>query len=220
MATPLPCNDCVAGCCRGYNVVVTGFDAFRLARALAAPPSDFCDLRWAAAPEGHYRILLNALPGAEKRYYRLVLRRLDGDHPRFEHRCTFLLTVGERGRCGVYEARPNVCRTYPTSLDGESVGFDSGGRWCPPGAWTPDLVDVPLARLQHRRRDRHLALWNALVDGWNARLLATSEAVGHAFFYRFLLDAYVDLAARAPALDDPDGDVGALAADTLRAIGY
>ncbi len=221
---PGPCDGCISGCCRGYHVVLTGGDAFRIARGLALPPNDFCELRWLGEEQGRYRILLNGLPGAEPRYYRLALRRLPGDHPRYEKRCNFLLTVGERGRCGIYDLRPAVCRTYPTGLgDDGAVHLEAGGQYCPE-PWSLERIDVPAFRLRHQHRDRQIALWDALVDGWNARLRADAEAVGHSVFYRFLLDAYTDIAARAPSLlaaDEPFApvDVAAAAAAALRAIG-
>jgi Fe-S-cluster containining protein len=222
-AMPAPCDACIAGCCRGYNVVLDGYDAWRIATVLRLPPSDFCELPWSATREGAYRVLLNALPGVERRYYRLALRRVPADPP-WDKRCIFLLTVGQRGRCGIYDLRPSVCATYPTGRTGDAIDLTAGGQYCPPGAWRLDELDVPAFRLRHRVREARRRVWDALVDGWNARLERDAAAVAHALFYRFVLDAYADLNARAPSLLDDrasltnDAAIADTVAQTLSAI--
>ncbi len=231
MSDATPCDNCESPCCRNYHIVIDGHDAYRISVALKLPMIEFCELRWLNEEDHNYRILLNSLPDAEVRYHRLVLKKIPDPDPRFENRCTFLLSIGEkgeRGRCGIYSVRPGVCASYPTGLVNGLIGLDAGGKYCPPNSWQMANVDVPVFRVRHYKRQRHKILWDALVDAWNVQLKRESEAVGAGYFFRYLMNAYDDLSRRQPGLMDEEckrpaeskeflvGQVG----ETLRSIGW
>jgi len=63
-------------------------------------------------------------------------------------------------RCGIYEARPLVCRIYPAEIN-PFIALDPAGKACPPEAWQPgrapllrggQLVDAATADLIQRSR--------------------------------------------------------------------
>src|SRR5258706_66239 len=93
------------------------------------------------------------------------------------------------------------CRFYDVFLSGYDaglIGLSDGGKYCPPDAWHLEGIDVPLHRTWHHHRDRQRILYDALVDGWNARLVAEREGVHHGLFYHFLFNAYRELERRDP----------------------
>lgn len=88
------CLKCVAYCCTYTHIPVTKRDAARLARHFGVTPE-----------------------AAEKRYTKKgdkenprVLRHTEDPH--FETSCMFL--DKETRNCTVYEARPKICRDFPT----------------------------------------------------------------------------------------------------------
>ena len=88
------CSKCPAYCCSYEKIEVSKRDVLRIARHFGVPYKQ-----------------------AEKRYTKnssvgRVLRHKE-DHI-FKEVCQFLDT--ETRRCGIYEARPTVCREYPDSL--------------------------------------------------------------------------------------------------------
>ena len=202
-----PCDGCAAGCCRKFTVTIGGFDAYRLATGLALPMADFAELRWGLEPDGDHRVLLNGKAAPGRRYYRLALQRVPDPDPAYQVRCIFLLSVGERGRCGVYGLRPGICRTYPAFLtDGGRVG-SADGKFCPPRAWNVESMDVPYFRRELLYRRRHDLLFDELVDAWNERLLATGGEHVERDFFGFLSTVYGELGRREPSLFD-DGAAG------------
>jgi len=100
-AFPIPvrsqysCSKCPAYCCSYPEIEVTRRDVARLAKHFGL---DF------ATAEARF-IKYDAKEGA-----RLLRHRKDDI---FESVCTFL--DPKTRRCGVYEARPGVCRDYPDS---------------------------------------------------------------------------------------------------------
>jgi Fe-S-cluster containining protein len=64
-------------------------------------------------------------------------------------------------RCGIYEARPLVCRIYPAEIN-PFIELDPASKGCPPEAWTPGLA--PLLR------------GGKLVDATTAGLIQRSRA--------------------------------------------
>lgn len=222
-----PCDGCISGCCRNYHLVVSGYDVFRIATTLKLPTEDFAELRWLDRPEGDYQIRLSAAPDAEERHHRLVLRRVpDGPEGGAGQRCSFLLTVGSRGRCGIYGIRPGVCRTYPSSFADGLIGVSAGGKYCPPGAWQVEAIDVPLFRLNHRRRARQSVIHAALVAAWNRRIVDGQLTETERYFFHYLLSVYHDLAKRDPSLfDESDADrspedLERTVAETVRTLGW
>ncbi len=103
------CRVCPARCCR-YQVTVSLPDALRFCRTLGVPlfagltivPSDHDAHAFCLDPDPRWRFE-GSWPG---RAELALKRRADG-------RCHALVDVGGYPRCGVYAARPSLCRTYP-----------------------------------------------------------------------------------------------------------
>lgn len=218
----------------------TGREALRIAAALGLPLEAFTELRSRERCEGEFRIVL-AAPApreTERRYHRLELRRVPTPEAGSTHRCIFLQTDGLQtsglqtgglqtdgpaARCGIYPLRPGPCAAFPFQRDGAVVRIGRIARaYCPPGAWPPlaagedaDRVLQPL-----RRRDADRAVYDALIDLWNARADAAAVLPDGARFFAFLHDAYAVLERRAPELFDaaapPERTRGAVA-EVLRA---
>lgn len=189
-----PCHSCVAGCCRSFALAVEGFDVYRIWRDLRLSPVDFAELRWVEERDADHRILLDPDPEA-RRYHRLMLVRVDDALPEHPQRCIFLISVGSDARCGIYHSRPSMCRTYPSYVEDGVIGA-SGGKYCPPGSWRLQTLDVPLIRARLQFKARQHAIYERLVDAWNARLLATGERREASDFLHFLVNAYSELEER------------------------
>lgn len=165
-----PCDNCSAPCCRNYNVVITLVDAFRIATTLKMPITEIAEMRYIDEPDGEYKVKLSGNVEAEPRFHRIVLRKAVDPDPQFTGRCIFLVTVGERGRCGIYGMRPFVCSTYPTSYDDGFIGLNAGGKYCPPNAWHLETLDVAMFRARQSKRSKQKALHDLLINAWNQRL--------------------------------------------------
>jgi Fe-S-cluster containining protein len=130
-----PCDTCHAGCCRSYHLFITAFDAFRIARDLALPLNEFVTLlSFTAVEVKRYEdeyVPVRFSDRAEDRRFLLALKRIESHLFPGTQKCIFLQEwrrereAPERGehpgrhtlgRCGIYGSRPQVCRTYPTSL--------------------------------------------------------------------------------------------------------
>lgn len=138
------CDTCHAGCCRGYHLLITGYDALRMSRDLSLPIGEFCtmlsfSLEQSRRFEHNYVPVRFSDPGCEAKRFFLGLKRIESRLQPGTVRCYFL-NEWERGhdapnrddhpgrrivaRCSVYGSRPMMCRTYPTSLHQNiSVGF-------------------------------------------------------------------------------------------------
>lgn len=212
-----PCDHCAAPCCRRYSVVLLGREAFHLAAHLKVPLDEFCELRWTERRDGHYRIVLDGTPGAAPRFHRLVLRKAPDPEPRYESRCVFLLSIGERGRCGVYDLRPSACALYPTSLRDGLLGLEGGGRYCPEGAWQLPILDAPRLRAAHLQREAERRLWDGVVDGWNERVVAERLVADAPRFHAFVWNVYQELAQLEGR---GEGSGAALLDGVLRRLGW
>lgn len=195
VAATSPCDACLSGCCRGFNLVIQGFDAWRIGRDLKLPLGDFAELRWTDKPvEG---VPLSLDPAHRDRAYRLLLKRVPDVLGGFTVRCVFLVTVGTRGRCGIYGSRPSMCRTYPTSFTGGLLAASSG-RFCPPGAWSLESLDGPHFRAQQLFRQRFVAVDDRLALAWNARVVPAGVRRSPEEYLRFLSLAFSELERRRP----------------------
>jgi len=182
-----PCASCAADCCRHFEVVVLGWDVYRIARDLSLPPESFVELQGAAAPDVSHQWVLD-VEAREQRYHRLALKKQHGG-------CVFLLSVDGRGRCGIYGSRPDACRSYPGILDGERLVL-ARREYCPPGSWAD--LDEPDYRLRYQRGQKQRAIHDVVGDGWNERVLRRRERRPPSELFAWLLGTYGSLAARHP----------------------
>lgn len=210
----LPCDACAAPCCRLYHVGVYASDVYRISRALALPMSDIADLRL-NDPRDENVILDGAAAEGERGHYGLGLRKVPDPDPKYPHRCLFLVTLGARGRCGIYDVRPGVCRVYPTTSWSGIVGVDGGGRYCPPPGWQLRMVDQPLARSRWVEVRAHRALHVAIAGAWNNRLISQKERGSEATFIDFIERVLEAIRGEWGSLD---AVVGMAAGDVARAV--
>jgi Fe-S-cluster containining protein len=187
-----PCDGCAAPCCRFYTIYLDGSDAYRISRTLKVPMADFLELQPSADPGPEWSIRLD--DGTTR--YRMHLKKVKDPDPEYSTRCMFLVTIGDRGRCGIYAMRPSLCAAYPTSYTHGLIGLADGGQYCPPDSWQMESLDVPVFRLWHRRKRQGKIVYGAVVDAWNAR----AENAPPRLFYHFLFNAYQELETRAPEL--------------------
>ena len=133
-----PCATC-GRCCRSYVVPVCGHDIWQICRAQRLSPASFL----LAAPQ----------PEPDPEGF-----RLERDGPTFyvvldkqgrftiKQRCVFLVTLGGgHERCGIYDHRPIVCRTYPMNLMA-SVVSPRPDLLCPPDSWPDEVIRRPAWR--------------------------------------------------------------------------
>jgi Fe-S-cluster containining protein len=187
MSGPTPCDRCAADCCRRFDVVIHGWDAYRIARDLALPMESFVSLEGAAEPDAMHQLVLDST-AKEDRYRRLVLSKRDGG-------CVFLLSLAGVGRCGIYASRPSACQSYPATFDGDLLQL-APREYCPEGAF----ADLDAARFSgyYRFGQRQRAIHDVLTDGWNERVLLQRERRTPAELFQYLMESYSRLEARAP----------------------
>ena len=205
MSGETPCDGCIAGCCRETWLLPTGHDVFRIATTLRLPLADFLTLRPRDRAEGDFRIILPSIPGA---FHRLEVRKIEEPSAGFARRCVFLLTVGERGRCGIYQVRPAQCSRYPLTFDQPSNEPFNEGRaklikrlpYCPPDSWSLAMLDVEGERLRHRGHERNVLVHDRVIERWNERIATTNPGAGEQDFLDYLLASYERLSASGTAL--------------------
>src|SRR2546423_4077793 len=182
-----PCAGCAADCCRRFELVILGWDVYRIARDLRLPPENFVTLQGAPDPDMSHQLVLDADERAH-RYHRLTLKKREGG-------CVFLLDVGGLGRCGIYAGRPDACRSYPAILDGELLTL-AGREYCPPGSW--EDLDRGDYRLRYQRGQKQRAIHDVVGDCWNERILRRRERRTGAELLGWLVRTYAALETRAP----------------------
>jgi Fe-S-cluster containining protein len=188
-----PCDDCIAGCCRELHILPSGHDVYRLATALQLPPSDFVSLR--PREERHDQFKIRLSPDAAV-HYRLELRKIEETAGEWSRRCVFLSTLGARGRCGVYHARPVECALYPFTGQSDQVVLLRRRPYCPRDAWEPAPVDEPRNAALLMQKQAEAECFDRVVDDWNAALATHGPATDEEFF-AYLLAAYERLATKA-----------------------
>jgi Fe-S-cluster containining protein len=215
-----PCDACISGCCRGFNLVIEGFDAYRVARDVKLPLGDFVELRWSEKQEGDHRVILDAtVPVTERRYHRLLLIRVpEPGNAEYPQRCIFLVTVGTRGRCGIYFSRPSMCRTYPSQIN-DGVVSTNGGKFCPKGAWNSEMLDLGLFRARQLFRMRQRAIYDRIIDAWNGRVLAMHSKRAPSEYAQYLMNVYRGLEQQRPEwfVETQPGDPEQLTPDEIQA---
>jgi Fe-S-cluster containining protein len=184
-----PCATC-GRCCRSYVVPVCGHDIWQICRAQRLSPASFL----VAAPQ----------PKPDPEGF-----RLERDGPTFyvvldkrgrftiKQRCVFLVTLaGGHERCGIYEHRPMVCRTYPMNLMA-SVVSPRPDLLCPPDSWPDEVIRRPTWRANLIRQRMRFDVYSVVVARWNARVAAAPPDYVFPLpeYASYLLNVYDRLAA-------------------------
>ncbi len=126
------CKSCAGGCCRAFNVPITGFDILRIMRTLDMDPFFFCGVAEISGEKlekglGKDPLFLFTDSG-EAKYYEIFLKRVFSKYFETSYKCIFLQEwdakeygsaelEGIVGRCGIYDIRPLTCRNYPAKID-------------------------------------------------------------------------------------------------------
>jgi len=170
-------------CCSHYLVYVTGDDVARIARTLAVPPWSFTT----ALPSEPDEIGAFALDASQARH-RLALVRTTFA-PEEQPGCTFLVRASDAAaRCGLGAGRPAPCRSFPSQLVDEALGFETSGCSCDWSDVEPGAADIELLRAEGAAR----TVYASVVATWNdyVRTLAPDPALALRDFCRYLMDAY------------------------------
>jgi Fe-S-cluster containining protein len=158
-----PCLLCPAKCCKLMVKVCVG-DAIHYCRTLGLP--FFAGIMMVPTADERRTFLLDrdprivreneAWPGRVE----LQLRRQDNGF------CHGLVDIGGYERCGIYDARPTFCRTYPVSWSGETAQGGPPAVMCPvPYAITPPVEQAFLA--DNRRQIDLWTMHDEIARAWN-----------------------------------------------------
>jgi Fe-S-cluster containining protein len=194
-----PCAGCHARCCFAYVVPVTGYDVWRIATQMQLGPEQFAVAMTARKEQPTAFHLENA-----ERAYTLVLDKQEGEPDDDERACTFWLPIGDGyGRCSVYAARPNVCRTYPAYLRDGAVHLRHDVL-CPPRSWNLAGMSLTPWRVELMRGELEQATYVEVVRAWNEHVEWTDQIYSLAAFYAYLMRVYDAL---GPLHDEVDAAV-------------
>ncbi|HNW34662.1 MAG TPA: YkgJ family cysteine cluster protein [Candidatus Ozemobacteraceae bacterium] len=151
----MPCGRCDARCCRTFLVPLNGADIIRLSRHLAVPIGEWCVLEPISDATTEYTYFSIRLTGEER--YIPCLNRENGS-------CIFLQRSSLRAGCGIYEARPGMCRSYPiTFSSGKAEYMD--GCICPE-RWQLEPADESAFSELYMQYNAHFADYKEITDLW------------------------------------------------------
>jgi Fe-S-cluster containining protein len=114
-----------------------------------------------------------------------------------EQPCVFLVELGGgHARCGIYEHRPAVCRTYPMELRAAATQVRHDAL-CDAGAWPDDQIGVPSWSAALRSYREQWDEYVAVVEEWNRVVRSAPPGTRYSVpaFLRFLLNRYDERAA-------------------------
>lgn len=171
------CNLCPSRCCR-LNVKISLPDAIEYCTTLGVP--FFAGLTLApSAHEAHaFRVERDARVNPDHEGWLgtaeiQLRRRADGS-------CHALVELNGYERCGVYAARPSLCRLYPFSWTSDVARGSPGMILCP----VPYGITEAAERQFLRDVERSIEGWELhddVVAEWNARELAPEARTVEAF---------------------------------------
>lgn len=150
-----PCERCDSRCCRTYIVPLNGIDIVRISLHLGTPISEWCVLEPISEQISEYAYFSIRLTG-ETRYI-VCLKRENGS-------CMFLQRSSLRAACGIYEARPGMCRSYPITYCAGSAEH-TDGCICPE-RWALDFSDEAIFSRLYIEYNAAFADFKELTDLW------------------------------------------------------
>lgn len=145
MGTCMRCGNC----CTQFGVCITPFDIRRIAAATGMKAEEFVAVIDVPRERERHEpaVMISGRPSL------LVLKW------RKDRICMFY----EPGKCGIYDVRPMLCRTYPFVLTRHEIA-DIPGRVCP-RKWAPEHYAIYGAYLEQYRRE--VELYRAIAEAWN-----------------------------------------------------
>jgi Fe-S-cluster containining protein len=179
------CSGCDGRCCYDVLVGITGYDAWRIARAHELPFDEIVTIATSVAGGlGAFRL--------GDGFAALVLPK----NPREERACVFLMhfASGER-RCGTYASRPYVCRTYPMRLVDDRVALRRDVA-CAAGAWNRTVARAAAWRRDLLAYDFEWDLYSRTIAAWDA-----SELDGLPAYFDFVFRTFESIDAARTAYD-------------------
>jgi Fe-S-cluster containining protein len=180
-----PCVGCAADCCRRFELVILGWDVYRIARDLRLSPERFVTLQGAPEPDLSHQLVLD-VEERQERYRRLTLTKQAGG-------CIFLVDAGGVGRCGIYASRPDACRSYPVNSELLTL---AKREYCPPGSW--EEIEGDDYRMRYQRGQKQRAIHDVVGDGWTERILRRRERRSGPELLAWLVRIYGELERRLP----------------------
>ena len=132
------CKTCAGGCCRAFNIPITGFDILRIMRTIDIDPFFFCGVKEITGERLEKDLGKNPqflfTDSGEARYYEIFMKRTFSRYFEGTLKCIFLQEwdakeydsaelEGIIGRCGIYDCRPLACRNYPAKIDKDNKFF-------------------------------------------------------------------------------------------------
>lgn len=166
---------------------LTGDEIARVARTLDAPPWTFT----IAVPSPDPADDAFVLDRSAQRYRAALTKLPDGAE---RERCIFLLRLSDgTARCGLGEARPTPCRSFPVELHDGGLRVSAAGCTC--RTWSLDDVDAKAERALLVADSQARTAYAGVVHDWNAYVAATAgdDRFTYPDFCRFLLDRYAAL---------------------------
>ena len=185
-ASNAPCCSCHQACCRDYIVTVSGYDAWVLARryGLALDQVLICCSSESDGDGEHFR-----LDHSNRRYAIALAKKANDAGIGW---CSFWMPFdGGYGRCGVYDSRPLVCRTYPFEIEAGVVRVRENAL-CPVGAWQPGERELDARRRMLAKFEMERGLYCYVVSVWNDYVESFPPAIVFpaAVYYGYLTATY------------------------------
>ncbi len=186
----------------------TGHDVIRIAEALALPLASFVSLRGRPQAADAFRILIHDERG-QPLYHRMELGKVaesSDSNVGYASRCTFLMTIGGRGRCGIYAVRPALCAAFPAHFQDGVMTLVRVRPFCPKGSWRLGELDAPAHRQTQAVMDTQTIIFGAVIDAWNrhVQVQTSGDQQQAGAFFAFLHAAYNVLRKTDPTLfSDP-----------------
>ena len=122
------CSSCLAGCCRRYQVAITGYDILKISNNLDITPSAFLDITELSDEDymenlSRKEALFAFTDNNCKRRYRIKLKKIKSNILKDVTKCFFLqeweiedLNNPIIARCGIYSIRPLICTVFPAKF--------------------------------------------------------------------------------------------------------
>ena len=129
------CSFCHGGCCRRYNINLTGYDILKISQALGIEYTDFILINPVNKDEEE-KISANAalfkIKGYDdSKHYRFCLNLVNSKLMPNSQKCMFLqewngndiLSQKDKilARCGIYGIRPLACAIFPAAFDKDAL---------------------------------------------------------------------------------------------------
>jgi Fe-S-cluster containining protein len=194
-----PCAFCTRRCCHNYLVVITGYDAWVIAKGLRLAPEQFLIAvpQHDPSPRG-FRL------GRDEQTFDIALDKAPARTKKKP--CVFWVGLPSGvGRCGIYAYRPYVCQTYPATLQsGAAVRREDV--LCADGDWRDGRLEAPTWRERLIRMQVEYDIYALAVARWNQRVARATrpDQFSVLTYFTYLMHYYARLDPIRARLDDDE----------------